>query len=370
MTWRVVYFFIAVLICMPLMAVAEPKSDLDFNVGVIIPLTGDLAEYGSAIKNGFELAAIESPEKFSNIKFIYEDSKYDGKTAVSALQKLRTSKSIDVYYLWGVSPTEAMLPIAVSQKLAVIAETTVKDATVGKPLVVRAARTGERIAKALASELARRKVESVSFIVTEIPFYLDIIRYLEIALKEKAIVVTRKREILPSEVDFKSFFLNRSVGKNEAEGVFLLPSQFTTFFRQAAEANQPINAFNADILDSQTIVESCPDNIDGTFFTHVGVTSQFRDSYKRYFHEETHVGSAAQSYDLAMILSKLFGKLDKKLSPEEIIEKVSQLKVHTGVTGTFSYTETIDGGKELRMPVAMREVRGKKIETITDDTGF
>jgi hypothetical protein len=71
-----------------------------------------------------------------------------------------------------------------------------------------------------------------------------------------------------------------------------------------------------------------------------------------------------------MILSKLFGKIDKKLSPEEIIEQVSQIKVHTGVTGTFGFRETVDGGKELRMPVSMREVRGKKIETVTDDTGF
>jgi hypothetical protein len=76
---------------------------------------------------------------------------------------------------------------------------------------------------------------------------LDIIKYLEISLKEKGIVVKRKIEILPTEVDFKSFLLNRSVGKNEAEGVFLLPSQFTTFFRQAAEANQHMNVFNADI---------------------------------------------------------------------------------------------------------------------------
>ena len=61
--------------------VQKPASE-EFNFGIIVPLTGDLAQYGTAIKNGFELAKTESPKKLEKIRFIYEDSRYDGKAAV------------------------------------------------------------------------------------------------------------------------------------------------------------------------------------------------------------------------------------------------------------------------------------------------
>jgi len=365
-------FLVSVILSALSLAYAEDSASVrqSFNVGVIIPLTGELAEYGTAIRNGFELASSKSQHKFSNIRFIYEDSRYDGKTAVSALQKLHSMNSVDLYYLWGVSPTEAMLPIAAAERLPVIAETTVKEATVGKELVIRAARTGERIAGALAQELVARKFKSVSIISAEIPFYEDILKHLEIFLVVNGISIISKKEILPSETDFKSFLLKQSAAKAEAYGVFLLPAQFPIFFKQAEQMNIKINAFSGDILDSETIVQSCPDNINNTFFTQVGVTPQFRDRYKSTFGDENHVGSAAQSFDLGEVIGELFNDNSKKLSPTEVIEKFSQMPEHHGVTGTFHYTVTPEAGKELRMPVSMRIIRNKQIETITEDTGF
>lgn len=137
---------------------SEGKPSI-FNVGVIIPLTGDLADYGVSIKRGFDLAIAQSPQRFSKIHFIFEDSRYDANTAVLALQKLKATDSIDLYYAWGVSPTEAIIPIAESSKLPLLVETTLKESVANKKYVVRAARTGERIAKALAEELAGRKIK-------------------------------------------------------------------------------------------------------------------------------------------------------------------------------------------------------------------
>jgi len=341
-----------------------------FNVGIVVPLTGDLAEYGSAIRNGFELAKLQSPDKFNSIRFVYEDSRYDGKTAVEALQKLRSTNKINLYYLWGVSPTEAMLPIAASQKLAVIAETTVKEATVAKPLVIRAARTGERIAKALSAELAKRNVKSVSFIVTEIPFYTDILKHLTLYLKAEGIEIRKSQAVLPSQSDFKSFLLDRNSLAGEIMGVLLLPSQLITFYNQADQYRLPLKTFNADILDSQSIVEACPDNINGTFFTQVGVTPQFRETYTKKFGDDIQIGSAAQSFDVANLISDLFGSETNFGGAEEIIERLSRISNRTGATGQFGYSETPDGGKEIRMPVSMKTVENKKITTISEDTGF
>ena len=39
------------------------------------------------------------------------------KAAITAVQKLRTAHDVDLLYAWGVSPTEAVIPIAESNKI-------------------------------------------------------------------------------------------------------------------------------------------------------------------------------------------------------------------------------------------------------------
>ena len=72
--------------------VAQPafaETDNAFKVGVILPLSGPLAEYGVAASNGFKLAQAERPELFKNIQFLMDDSQYDNKKAISSYQAFR-----------------------------------------------------------------------------------------------------------------------------------------------------------------------------------------------------------------------------------------------------------------------------------------
>ena len=54
-------------------------------VGVMVPLTGDAASYGESVKAAAEFALAESG---ANLELVYEDSKCDGKEAVTAVNKL------------------------------------------------------------------------------------------------------------------------------------------------------------------------------------------------------------------------------------------------------------------------------------------
>jgi branched-chain amino acid transport system substrate-binding protein len=347
-------------------------DEVKFKVAVVIPLSGALAEYGVAIRNGFELAKLENDEDYAQIDFRYEDSGYDGKTAASALQRLISKDTMDLYYLWGVSPTEAMLPIAHREKLAVIAETTIKESTVGKELVVRAARTGERIAQALANELEKRNIKTVSLMLTEIPFYVDIVKHLKLILEHKGIEVINFVEVLPSAYDFKTYLTilkKADAEENFAIGAMLLPGQLIAFYRQMAELKMKNPTFNSDILDSSNIIKACPDTVNEAFFTQVGVTNEFRTKYISTFKDDFHIGSAAQAYDIAVLVRDLFGKMDRKLASEDIIGKISSIPPRQGATGKFAFTSSTENGKELRMPVSMKTVRNRQIMVITDDTG-
>src|SRR4051812_32826752 len=87
-------------------------DDKPFIVGVVAPMTGPLAEDGVATHNGIELAKKQHPEMFKSLSFIFEDSQYDAKQAVTAYIKLRTVDHADLIYVWGNPTSEAVAPLA------------------------------------------------------------------------------------------------------------------------------------------------------------------------------------------------------------------------------------------------------------------
>jgi ABC-type branched-subunit amino acid transport system substrate-binding protein len=234
---------------------------------------------------------------------------------------------------------------------------------------VRAARTGERIAQALVAELAKRKFKSVSFLNTDIPFYDDILRHLEVLLPKENIKITRIEKILPTENDLRSYVLKLGFHKEDAIGAFILPAQFASFYKNVAQMKLSVQTFSADIIGSDSIIKECPDTINGAFFTEVGITPEFRKLYTEKYGTDGHIGHAAQAYDIANLISDLFGNLKQKISRDDIMRTISQISPRKGATGELSYSDTPDGGKELRVPVAIKEIKNRRIETITEDAG-
>lgn len=70
----------------------EKSTEGKTKIGAIIPLTGEVATYGEALKRGFELAREHSGD---GVSIIYEDSKADPKTGVTAFQKLTSRDNVE-----------------------------------------------------------------------------------------------------------------------------------------------------------------------------------------------------------------------------------------------------------------------------------
>ncbi len=88
-------------------------------LGFMGPLTGDAASYGQSIKKGVDLALKEA--NFDDVEIIYEDSKCEGKDAVSAINKLvNVDKVIAIVGEVCSGATLAAAPIAESNKVVLI----------------------------------------------------------------------------------------------------------------------------------------------------------------------------------------------------------------------------------------------------------
>ncbi len=76
------------LIILVLIAGCTTQQKEIIKVGVLLPLTGDAASYGTNSKNGIEIALQEINQEGNKIELIYEDGKCVGKDSVNAIQKL------------------------------------------------------------------------------------------------------------------------------------------------------------------------------------------------------------------------------------------------------------------------------------------
>ena len=104
------------------------KREHTVTVGVMLPLTGDLAMYGVAIKNGIDLAYAGSNNQ-DHIRLIFEDDMGDARTSTSAVNKLLTIDKVDVIIGGAASHIASpIIPITSRNKTVVISPFATADA--------------------------------------------------------------------------------------------------------------------------------------------------------------------------------------------------------------------------------------------------
>jgi branched-chain amino acid transport system substrate-binding protein len=114
-------FSVTSILCL-LFLVSCSRNEPSTVVGVIFPLTGDIAVYGNAIKNGIDLAYAESDIK-KDIRLIVEDDRGETKTATTVFNKMLLQKA-DIVIGGGMSSIAAALaPIAQKEQITLLSPT-------------------------------------------------------------------------------------------------------------------------------------------------------------------------------------------------------------------------------------------------------
>lgn len=99
----------------------KPTSNDVIKVGVILPLSGEVASYGNDCRDGILFARIYDS---LNVEYVFEDSKGDPKTAIAAFNKLTTMDKVD--YVIGdmfSNTTLSIAPLAKKQQKLLVSPT-------------------------------------------------------------------------------------------------------------------------------------------------------------------------------------------------------------------------------------------------------
>ncbi|MEK7390909.1 MAG: ABC transporter substrate-binding protein, partial [Patescibacteria group bacterium] len=89
-------------------------------VGVIIPLTGDLAIIGEELKKGIDLAISELQFKGLNITAIYEDDRFDPKVTATAANKLLNIDKVNFAVTFSIEEARPIVSIFNDHKVPLV----------------------------------------------------------------------------------------------------------------------------------------------------------------------------------------------------------------------------------------------------------
>ncbi len=309
--------------------------DDSVKVGVIVPLTGDLADYGFAIKNGLSMAE-------EDFELIFEDSKYDSKLAVTAYHKLTEIDNVDLVINFGSPTTCAIAPLI--ENVPVLGFQAA-DSTV--PYLVRTLNQPKDYMDVLKVYLAENDFNKVGIIKTE-NSYLNSLYDSFVEDFEGEVVLLNTFQW--GETDFRTTILKIQSYDFDAVGVFLGSGSISQFYKQSKEMNLVIPTFGTDFFESLTEIENAQGTMDGAVYSNFVVSDDFAEDYIARFNTKSQLGYAGASYDIMKILVDVDFS-----SADSIIESFRGVKDFNGVLGTYGFVEKGED-KYLDYSLSIREI--------------
>lgn len=334
-------------------------------IGTILPLSGTLAEYGVAAKNGIEMAKSEHPQSFLNIEFLYEDSLYDNMTAISAFNKLRDSSRVDLVYLWGYAPVQAVAPVAERLASPLIAVTAERSASVGRQYVIRFNFYAEQLGEVLAEYLRSRGFKKLGIIKIEQAFINGIADGLLKNLQSgETMQIIDNYDV--KEQDFKASLAKLLNKPFDAVGVFLAPGQISQFYRQAQLLHLKPVTFGTHYFESHSELKNAQGFMDGALFATVDVSPEFRERYADRYGNDNRITFAASAYDFALLTGKLFGALTTRPSADEILKRYRTAPPQVGACGQYQYVDNPVEGPSFKFQAVVKKIEKGNFKTVME----
>jgi branched-chain amino acid transport system substrate-binding protein len=323
------------------------KINKSIKIGVIAPLSGGAASYGEALKNGFELAIEDINSKGGiagfPVEVVYEDSKCNGKDALTAVQKLISTDKID-YLFGGMCSSEvlAILPITEAKPMIFLGEGSSADITGKGKYFFRTWPSDALSSKALADYIVP-KYKKIA-IIGETSEYAT-----ALTKSYSTYVPTIGGEIVATETftgdtkDFRSslikikqanpevLFINAQTGQAAAAIAkqardLGITSQFILYFFTGDEYVKSGPAVNGSIiLDTPSLDSSRPQ---------AGV---YTETYQKKFGNMSYPFVGAQMYDLAHLLKTAVEKNGN--NPDKVKSYLHNMSAYNGVIGDFSFDQ-------------------------------
>jgi ABC-type branched-subunit amino acid transport system substrate-binding protein len=325
-------------------------------VGFILPLSGPLAEFGWSIRNGVTLALQKDAELRRMFHPIYEDSRYDSKTAVSNFQKLRSVDRVQAVYVFGGPMSDTLAPVAERNSMPMFSTEYDVRYTRGKKYVFRFANNAKDYAEALLTELRARKLRRFGIIKVENQYHNTLSEALIESLSEG-----QEAKILfnfqPGDNDFRAVIAKLRAETFDALGVYLTPGMQHSFFSQLKPTGLRYPLLGTDSFESREENRGVEETVEGALFANSAVSQEFENEYQIRFNSRSQIVHAALAYEFTVLVGDLFKTGRRPETADEFIAPFALSSGRLGVCGEYFYRNSSETGQYFSFPIAVRQIK-------------
>lgn len=341
-------------------AVSESADQQRFKVGVSLPLTGDLAEYGVAVRNGIELAQSKFPNEFRRLSLDFQDNRYDAKTALAILTQFE-GQGVDLIYSWGEVPFNAIAPVAEARQLALTAYSLDNTAAKNSRFIVLTSNDPRSLTAPLMRALRGSGATRFGIVKMEDPYINASIEGLRANLlsgEELQIIST----MLPGDMDTKPHALRVKSSSVDVLGIYLYPGQISSFYRNLAQLRVLVPTFGTDIFESRAEIRSAGQAMLGAIYPNFEMPDWFGNEYRQRFKDDAQISYAYNGYAWAIITAHVFKSVSRKISSEDVIGRFKAV-ISREVGINFIPRKLPEGVFCYEFPIVVRRVVHGEFET-------
>lgn len=309
-----ILFFVGLLLLSGCKEGTDIKEDDKkmINIGALLALTGSASQWGQNCKNGIDLAVEQLNQSNEKIhyKILYQDTKGEAKTAISAFHKLKNKKVKFIIGDVSSSVNLAIAPLADKEKIIVIspAATSPKLTKAGE-YTFRTWNSDTEEAVTMANYCKSSNLDNITLLLINNDYGIGLKNSFKEQLKNSNIKINNIIIFEPNTKDFKPY-LSKIDKRTEALYIVGYPNELQRLFKTIQEINigQKLlgtSVFNDPILKEielkNEILYSYPSKVKNHIY------DSFLKSYNTKYNTNPGIASDT-AYDAMMIINIVINK--------------------------------------------------------------
>jgi branched-chain amino acid transport system substrate-binding protein len=348
--------------------VGQPSGG-SIKVGAVLPLTGDSAAWGEQGKYGIQMAADEINAAGGingrKLEVVYEDSRAEPRTAVSAIQKLTSVDKVPAIVGDITSgATLAMAPIAERSQTVLIAP------TASAPAISQAGNYIYRVwpsdtleGSALAEHVAKSGFKRAAILHIQTDYGTGLRDVFTAVFKTKSGQVVLTQGYNQDETNFEPLLLKVSVAKPDAVYVVGYYKDTALILKQARAMGLKVQFFGATAAESPELLKIAGSAAQGLIYPIISDfdpanptprAKEFIAKFTKKFGKAPDWASS-HTHDAIIVMAQAMKK--GGASGPDIMKAIDSTRQFEGVTGKIIFDAN---GDVIDKPVVIKTVRGGK----------
>lgn len=338
-------------------------------IGILLPLTGPLAEYGERVKKGVDLAAEHLNQGNTNqhVELVIVDSKAEPNTGLSAFRQMTEVNGI--HYVMGdvsSSVTLSIVPLLEKQKVLMLSpaasSSKLSDAS---PLFARAWPTNDLEASAVARRALADGCKSVATVVVNVDYGVGLGDTFRKIFKDGGGKIALEEGFPLGNSEYRTIW--QKVNRAKAQCVYFVghKPEIIAAMNQYAEAGLKHKLYGNTNFEDKEILATVGSALEGVIFgtatldTSSGevAVKSFVDAFSKKYGSEPTLYSA-NGYDLVNLAVDM-----KRKHGDNVASAMADLKQRQdikGAAGTFRFLASGD----VQRPIAIKTVQSGEYKTL------